>query len=159
ADYGRIRVLADRLGLEAIDRQGPIVVFRFRETGRDQPAARPLLDPLRLVKVVNARPDVTLVPPSSIKLDLRVAADARRPGPSRATKPAVPQPPRSRSARARGVPEDTSASWWTARAMAGEVTAGFTKAEILKPVTEDPRAPDGVFMRVGQLLSELTAAR
>ncbi|MBI4475728.1 MAG: transcription-repair coupling factor, partial [Acidobacteria bacterium] len=90
ADYGRIRVLADRLGLEAIDRQGPIVVFRFRETDRDQPAARPSLDPLRLVKVVNARPDVTLVPPSSIKLDLRVAADARRPGPSRATKPAVP---------------------------------------------------------------------
>jgi hypothetical protein len=35
------------------------------------------------------------------------------------------------------------------------VTPGFTKAEILKPAAEDPRAPGGVFERVGGLLSEL----
>jgi hypothetical protein len=35
------------------------------------------------------------------------------------------------------------------------VTAGFTKAEILKPQAEDPRAENGVFTRVGGLLSEL----
>ena len=32
-------------------------------------------------------------------------------------------------------------SWWTARATTGEVTPGFTKAEILKQAPEDPRAP------------------
>jgi hypothetical protein len=35
------------------------------------------------------------------------------------------------------------------------VTPGFTKAEILKPTKDDPRAPGGAFERVGQLLSEL----
>ena len=47
------------------------------------------------------------------------------------------------------------ASWWTARATAGEVTSGFTKAEILKPELQDPRGPAGVFTRVGGLLSDL----
>jgi hypothetical protein len=42
-----------------------------------------------------------------------------------------------------------------ARAKTGEVTAGFTKANILKPAKEDPRAPGGVFERVGALLSDL----
>ena len=37
----------------------------------------------------------------------------------------------------------------------GEVKPGFTKAEILRPAREDPRAPGGVFERVGGLLSEL----
>src|SRR4026209_2624503 len=30
ADYGRIRVMADRLGVETVDREGDRVVFRFR---------------------------------------------------------------------------------------------------------------------------------
>ena len=41
ADYGRIRVMADRLGVESIDRDGRTVVLKFR------PQAR--LDPVRLV--------------------------------------------------------------------------------------------------------------
>ncbi|MCX6550306.1 MAG: hypothetical protein NTY02_04730, partial [Acidobacteria bacterium] len=48
-----------------------------------------------------------------------------------------------------------AASWWTARATAGTVTAGFTKEEILKPPKEDPRAPGGLFDRVGSLLDDL----
>jgi hypothetical protein len=32
---------------------------------------------------------------------------------------------------------------------------GFSKAEILKPQAEDPRGEDGVFTKVGGLLSEL----
>jgi hypothetical protein len=42
-----------------------------------------------------------------------------------------------------------------ARAKSGEVTPGFTKAEITKAAKDDPRAPGGVFERVGGLLSEL----
>jgi len=35
------------------------------------------------------------------------------------------------------------------------VTAGFTKAEILKPPKEDPLAEGGLFERVGSLLEDL----
>jgi hypothetical protein len=35
------------------------------------------------------------------------------------------------------------------------VKPGFTKEEILRPAKEDPRAPGGIFERVGGLLSEL----
>jgi hypothetical protein len=35
------------------------------------------------------------------------------------------------------------------------VTSGFTKEEILRPAKDDPRAPGGVFERVGGFLSEL----
>jgi hypothetical protein len=47
------------------------------------------------------------------------------------------------------------ASWWTARATAGEVRPGFTKAEMTRPAAEDPRAETGVFTKVGGLLGEL----
>ena len=35
------------------------------------------------------------------------------------------------------------------------VTEATTKADILRPAKEDPRAPGGVFERVGSLLSDL----
>ena len=55
ADYGRIRVMADRLGVEAVDREGDKVVFRFRPQTK--------VDPATLVGLVQQRGDVTLVPP------------------------------------------------------------------------------------------------
>ena len=48
ADYGRIRVMADRLGIDTIDREGRIVVLKFR------PQAK--VDPVRLVALVRRRP-------------------------------------------------------------------------------------------------------
>src|SRR5947207_7374056 len=62
ADYGRIRVMADRLGVEAIDREARLVVLKFR------PQAR--VDPVRLVALVRQRPELTLVPPAALKLNL-----------------------------------------------------------------------------------------
>jgi hypothetical protein len=50
----------------------------------------------------------------------------------------------------------TAASWWTARATAGEVTSGFSRDEILRPAKEDPRAEGGVFSRVSGLLRDLS---
>jgi hypothetical protein len=47
-------------------------------------------------------------------------------------------------------------SWWAARAKAGEVTPGFTRAEIMKPASEDPRSEGGLFVRVSGLLRELS---
>src|SRR5204862_614140 len=79
ADYGRIRVMADRLGIESIDREGRAVVLKFR------PHAN--LDPVRLVALVRQRSDLTLVPPAGLRLTLdggesRAAKpEDRRPGP------------------------------------------------------------------------------
>jgi transcription-repair coupling factor (superfamily II helicase) len=140
AAYGRIRVMADRLGLESIDRQGSAVVMKFRD-GPPRTSRAP--DPARVLGVVRRRPDVTLVPPSSLRLDLSVGA---RPAPPMGSESGLT--PR-RSGRS------TTASWWTARATSGSVTSGFTKEEILKPPKEDPQAEGGLFDRVGRLLEDL----
>ena len=136
ADYGRIRVMADRLGIDAIDREGRLVVLKFR------PQAK--LDPVRLVSLVRQRPELTLVPPGGLKLNLDGA-------PAPAAKDVRSRPPavssRKRSAHA--------PSWWVARAREAEVKPGFTKAEMTKPATENPRVPGGIFERVGGLLSDL----
>ncbi|HET7697503.1 MAG TPA: transcription-repair coupling factor [Vicinamibacterales bacterium] len=131
AEYAFIRVLADRIGIESIDRDGPLIVLKFR------PEAR--LDPTWLFKIVQERKDLLLTPPATLRLDLRITPDAGR----------VPRGPRAPGATG-------GRSWWTARATAGEVTAGFTKDEILRPAKEDPRAEGGVFSRVSGLLRELS---
>ena len=46
-------------------------------------------------------------------------------------------------------------AWWTARATSGEVAPGFSKAEILRPKEEDPRAPGGILQRAEELLESL----
>ena len=137
--YGRIRIMADTLGIESIDREAQTVVIKIRPDGGGR-----RLNVERLLKVVTARADTALVPPGTIKLDVRLSA----PKPQER----APQAPLGTKARAR---QGTGASWWTARATAGEVTSGFTKEEILKPPKEDPNAPGGVFTRVRGLLAEL----
>jgi transcription-repair coupling factor (superfamily II helicase) len=124
AEYAFIRLLADRVGIESIDREGQLVVLKFR------PEAK--MDPGWLFRVIQERKDVQLTPPATLKLDMRVG-------------PAV-------SSKKKG----SSASWWTARATAGEVTSGFTRDEILRPAKEDPRAEGGVFSRVSGLLRDLS---
>ncbi|HEX7139101.1 MAG TPA: TRCF domain-containing protein, partial [Vicinamibacterales bacterium] len=134
ADYGRIRVMADRLGIEAIDRDARVIVLRFR------PQAK--LDPVRLVSLVRQRPELTLVPPGGLKFGLDGPESMPRP-----MKAVSGSPSRRRSAHA--------PSWWVARARETEVKPGFTKAEMTKPAAENPRAPGGLFERVGGLLSDL----
>ena len=124
ADFGRVRVGADRLGLESIDRDGQLVVFRFREKTK--------VDLPRLLTLVRGRTDLQLVPPGSLKLDLRQEGAAEA----------------SRSSRA----------WWTARATAGEVRPGFSKAELERQAPEDPRAEGGLLDRVLGVLIALTDA-
>lgn len=125
AEYAYIRLLADKIGVESIDREGQLVVLKFR------PEAK--LDPAWLFKIVQERKDIQLTPPATLKLDLRIAGrpEGRKTGKS------------------------SGKSWWTARATAGEVTSGFTKDEILRPEKEDPRAEGGVFSRVSGLLRDL----
>jgi transcription-repair coupling factor (superfamily II helicase) len=129
AEYAYIRLLADRIGVESIDRDGQLVVLKFR------PEAK--LDPAWLFALVQERKDLQLTPPATLRLDLRIAGSGR----------AGAHPGRAATSLAR--------SWWTARATAGEVTPGFTKDEILRPAKEDPRAEGGIFGRVSGLLRDL----
>jgi transcription-repair coupling factor (superfamily II helicase) len=146
ADYGRIRVMADRLGIETIDREGRVAILKFG------PKAK--VEPTRVMALIGRRDDLRLAPPSALKLDLtdgpRSEMKAKAAGP-KVKAPIKPLVPGRRGSRYGGA----APSWWTARARAGEVTAGFSKTEILRPEKDDPRAPGGVFERIGSVLSEL----
>jgi hypothetical protein len=149
--YGRIRIMAARLGIESIDREAQTVVIKFRPDGQGR-----RLNVERLLKVIGARPDTSLLPPATIKLDLRAANPPKAAPPaSMGRTPGVTGTalPMGTKAKAR---QSSGASWWTARATAGEVKSGFTKEEILKPPKEDPSAPGGVFTKLRGLLAELT---
>jgi transcription-repair coupling factor (superfamily II helicase) len=151
AEYASIRLLADRLGLESLDREAQTVVLKFRPDTK--------LDPTRLFNLVQQRGDLTLVPPATLKLNL--AGPAVRPAPVVAAAPAVRQDGRiTRSSLSkRGKDPVASGSWWAARANAGEVTGGFSKDEIMRPAKEDPRGEAGVFSRVATLLRDLGEGR
>jgi transcription-repair coupling factor (superfamily II helicase) len=144
ADYARIRVMADQLGLDSIDREGRIVVLKFR------PQAK--VDPVRLVALVRQRPELTLVPPAALKLNLAMADGTGQ----MAQRRAASQPPSAaRHDKRRGRSNAPAPSWWTARALEGDVKPGFTKAEMTRAAQENPRAPGGLFEHVGGLLSDL----
>jgi transcription-repair coupling factor (superfamily II helicase) len=139
AEYGRVRILADAIDVESIDREGRMVVIRFRPNAR--------LDPLRLVKVVGGYPGALLVPPVSVKLDVEAPLTAAPP-PAR--------PPASRKTERASSASDSAGSWWTARATTGEVRPGFSKGEILRRPEGDPRAEGGMFSRLVGLLQSLS---
>ena len=139
SEYGRIRIMADRLGIESIDRDGRLVVIKFRQNTR--------IEPTRLIEVVHEFPGARLVPPSSLKLDLEVAGESPRPQP--------PSRPIRRPIGARPS-TDGAPGWWTARATAGEVRPGFSKEAILRKPEADPREKGGVFDQLGSLLDALS---
>jgi len=121
ADYGRIRLLADRIGVETIDRDDGLVVIKFRDTAT--------LDPARLVRFVERRPDVVLKPPAILTVDIR------DPGESPLT--------------------SDDSSWWTARARSNEVQGGFSRVEIQRNQGKD-EGSDPLFNRLGGVLVELS---
>jgi transcription-repair coupling factor (superfamily II helicase) len=139
AEFGRIRIRADKLDVESIDREGRLIVIKFRPNAR--------IDGLRMVKVVGGFPGAVLVPPVSIKLDLEAPLGAVRIAPP----PKAPSGRRGAGNRGR----ESQGSWWTARATAGEVKAGFTKDEILRRPEADPRAEGGMFSRLIALFASL----
>jgi transcription-repair coupling factor (superfamily II helicase) len=153
ADYGRIRVMADRLGIEAIDREGRLVVLKFR------PQAK--VDPVRLVALVRQRPDLALVPPAALKLNLDMAdGSGQMAKASPVPKPSNMSHQLSAISHSRGRKGPAPPpSWWVARAKDAEVRPGFNKAAMTRAAKEDPRAPGGVFEQVGGLLSDLLDQR
>src|SRR6185436_13433018 len=63
ADFARIRVMADALGVETIDRADATVVIKFRQKTK--------VDLTHVIALVQERGDLQLVPPNSLKLDLK----------------------------------------------------------------------------------------
>jgi transcription-repair coupling factor (superfamily II helicase) len=160
--YGRIRVMADRIGLESIERQGRTAVLKFREGGVSR-----VPEPQRILAVINRRRDVTLVPPSGLRLSLdgiRDPGSGTREQPGTGSRyPHVTSGTQDRRAPARTsslsrIPgpgsRTPSPSWWAKRATA-PVQSGFSKEELTKAGPEDPRAPGGLFERLGGLLADL----
>ena len=127
-EYGRIRVLADRLGVESVDREQHLLVIKFRS---DAP-----VELGQLVAFVQARPDVTLTPPGVIRVDLEAQGA-----------------PAGRRPRRRLAVESTS--WWTKRATSGQVAPGFNKREILKSARTGAAA--SLLEQVTGLLTELSS--
>jgi transcription-repair coupling factor (superfamily II helicase) len=142
AEYASIRLMADRIRVESLDREGPTVVIKFRPDAK--------LDPAWLFRIIQDRGDVVLLPPATLKLNLK-AADKKPEQREPAKEGGVRRPSR------KGGDPVAGGSWWAARARSGEVSAGFSKDQIMGPAKEDPRAEGGTFTRVGSLLRELSA--
>jgi transcription-repair coupling factor (superfamily II helicase) len=153
ADFARIRVLADRLGVETLDRDGSAVVLKFREK-------KAAVDPVRIINLVRERDDLRLLPPATLRLDLskagREPGTGGRPAANQQEPSALADPGRAAAGSRRPARRP---AWWAARATTGAVTPGFSKGEILKAPPEDARAPDGVLDRVTGLLLALLDER
>jgi transcription-repair coupling factor (superfamily II helicase) len=132
AQHARVRVVAERIGIDSIEREAGVVILKFRQDAR--------VDPAMLMRLVQTRPDLKLIPPAV----LRLALDG------------TPAPPAIRGRAASHPVQSPSApvSWWTARASSG-VAPGFSREEILAETPQDPSAPGGLFERLGQLLEQL----
>jgi len=163
AEYGRLRVTAERIGVESIERDGAALVFKFRNDAR--------VEPPQILRLVQTRGDLKLIPPGILRLEPQagpstplgagLSAVEGRPVAPQQRPSSVPVAPAARPGQVRRTAkpiEDTSASWWTSRATAGAVTPGFSREAILKRAPVDPRAPGGIFERVGGLLADLSKA-
>ena len=144
AEYGRIRVKADELGVESIDREGSTVLMKFRASAE--------VDPARIVQFIQVRPDVSLVPPGLLKVDLHAPAT------SGVTARSGRTPPSDVRGMDRHIGGPVPDSWWTTRAATGAVAPGFTRKDMLRPRRDDPRGPTGVFSRISSLLADLSEA-
>ena len=110
AEYGRVRILADQMRVESIDREAELLVLKF---GNDATVA---VD--HLLAFVEANDGVTLTPPGVIKVDLKQFAYHS------ATREHGTEMQREDDGR------DRPRSWWTSRATSGSVVAGFSAAEM-----------------------------
>jgi transcription-repair coupling factor (superfamily II helicase) len=173
AAFARIRLLADQLGVESLDREGAMLVIRFRQDARVHPAV--------LGRLIETRDDLTLHPPAVLKIDLSKpvgsrpvvppggqkrggagAPDAapvvlRRPGVrgQPASKPRT-LPPVAPARPETDEDEGRAESWWTARATAPVAAPGFTRGEMRAEVPPDPAAPGGIFDRLHHVLGQLS---
>ena len=66
ADYGRIRVMADRLGVDSIDREGRTVVIKFRPQAKIEYFLTPKFTLRSSLNYVFMQPRVTVTTPEGV---------------------------------------------------------------------------------------------
>jgi transcription-repair coupling factor (superfamily II helicase) len=120
ADYGRLRVRADALGVESIDRDHNTVIVKFRP--------QMVVDTARVLEIVEAHSDATLVPPGLLKIDLHTAAEFS------------------------DVQPIISESWWAGRERAGNASS---RPNQRGSSVKDALAPSRIFSRLNGVLAEL----
>jgi len=164
AEYASIRILADQIRVESLDREGQIVVIKFRPDAK--------LDPAWLFRIVQQRGDIVLLPPATLKVDLKAPEKKpEKPGVKSPPAPIGVRPPSTGAMKPgvnltlggasgvrprKGQDPVAGGSWWAARAKSGEVAPGFSRDEIMRPAKQDPRAEGGLFSRLSGLLRELS---
>jgi transcription-repair coupling factor (superfamily II helicase) len=131
AAYAGIRVKADGLGIDSLDRQASAVMIKFRHDTT--------LDPAWLLRQVHGRPDLTLVPPASVRLDLNVS----------------PETPKSGRARSKEKHQKPT-SWWTTTATSGESRPVFNKAALTKGDEHGESFVALLFSRINDVLDVLS---
>ncbi len=72
AHHARARVVAERIGLDSIERDGSDVVLKFRQDAK--------LDPAMLLTLIKSRRDLTLLPPAVLRLALEQTGRTRPAG-------------------------------------------------------------------------------
>ena len=143
AEYGKIRIQADSLGVDTIDREGQLVIIKFKTDAKVNPA--------QVVTIVKNWPGVSLVPPISIKLDLEAVANDPI-----GKQQKIQRPVYGKESLAKKTRQHSTAGWWTKRATIGEVRPGFTKEAILSQPETDPNEEGGMFQQLGSLLHALS---
>ena len=123
ADYGRIRVMADRLGIDTIDREGAHRRLKVQTAGEGR--SRPARGAGAAAPRADARPacgSPVLAGRGEDGIGIGRRDPAQRASASRRHPAQTPRPPKPtpKPQKHRHAP-----SWWTARARTGEVTAGL----------------------------------
>jgi len=137
AEYGRVRILANQMRVESIDREGKLLVLKF--------ANDTALSLDHLLAFVRSNVGVTLTPPGVIKVNLEQLAQQ-----STTSEHAT-------NMRRQDDRRDRLSSWWTSRATSGSVVAGFSAAEM---TAADPSIGRELeyLSRVQHVLGELAGA-
>lgn len=130
-EHAKIRMMAEEIGITSIEREKRTLTIKFQNQAS--------LDLGRFAEWVQGRPNVTLVPPGILKVDLR---------------------DQSTTQRVEGMPLDSmidlgTGSWWTAHAMTESLQSGFTHEDSRKPGEVDPFVSGGLFHNIVSLLTEL----
>ena len=143
AEYGKIRIQADLLGVDTIDCEGQLVIIKFKTDAKVNPA--------QVVTVVKNWPGVSLVPPISIKLDLEAVANDPT-----VKQQKIQSPVHGEKSLAKKTRQHSTAGWRTKRATIGEVRPGFTKEAMLSQPDTDPNKEGGMFQQLSSLLHVLS---
>jgi transcription-repair coupling factor (superfamily II helicase) len=130
-EHAKIRMMAEEIGIASIEREKRTLTIKFQSQAS--------LDLGRFAEWVQCRPNVTLVPPGILKVDLQDQSTTQR----------------VEGESLDSMIDSGNGSWWTVRSMTGSLQSRFTHEDNRKPVEVDPLVSGGLFHKIVSLLTEL----